>query len=513
MKTIQLNIFMLSILTLAYCYCESCNSQYFDKLCNSDGLQSITNNEQDSTVPHTTHNLYNFTVKKLNRMLSSINNKTHANDDGALVLKIKTFQPFQQIFIGNLTSDFYVSCSNNSIYRSTVQYHGAICSYSIPGLHYIRIKSKHDNNTGYFRVSDNQEQTSLVSLMPTDHLSDRSIVQVFFTRGGINQNNYINDFASRKPLKATYVTLKDDVIVDLFVANILPHTANYEVDCDSDGIYEHKYYGIAASCFFAKSGRHQISIRGIIPHIKFTDDDDIFILESIDQWGDNVWYNVSKMFSNRDHFNIKAKDAPDLTHVQDMSEMFAFTNAMNANINHWDVSNVRNMNRMFYLASSFNQPLDKWDTSNVTDMTSMFGYARKFNKNINSWNVSNVKYMSGMFYKAESFNQPLDKWNVSKVEFMADMFAYSKFSQPLNSWNIDSLKDARGMFEFSSCEKYTDCKPRIYFRDKKFIDKVHARMQSLGRKVDLRYNPKADPWKAYPGDPAYDSDDDVYDRP
>ena len=40
---------------------------------------------------------------------------------------------------------------------------------------------------------------------------------------------------------------------------------------------------------------------------------------------------------------IEANDAPDLSHVKDMSEMFKFALKMNSDINHWDVSHVTNM--------------------------------------------------------------------------------------------------------------------------------------------------------------------------
>jgi surface protein len=361
-------------------------------------------------------------------------------------------------------------------------------------------------------IWDDNRTNDLISITNTPYFRDRTMRCVL--NSDKNALKEWHNFDRIIPFKATYLTLKPNVTVKLLVHNLSSQTASYEVDCDNDGIYENRYYGTDSICHFKQPGNHQIAMRGEIPNLQLYDGDNYY-LKSIDQWGTIQWLSMHRAFSQCGEFNITAKDAPDLSHVTDMSEMFAWAKKMNANINHWDVSNVKDMKEMFYMAKSFNQPLDKWNTSNVVNMTSMFAHARKFNQNINSWNVSHVKNMSGMFYKAEKFNKPLDKWDVSHVEYMPDMFAYTFYNKPLRTWNLASLKDARGMFEHSSSDKYTDATPILFFKDKVFQDKVCQRIESIGRKCYLLYNEAADPWRDrddYPDDPAYQKDDNDYER-
>ena len=57
---------------------------------------------------------------------------------------------------------------------------------------------------------------------------------------------------------------------------------------------------------------------------------------------------------------------------------------------------------MFFGASSFNQQLNKWDVSNVEDMNAMFAYTTSFNQPLNKWDVSSVTSMYRMFERAGS---------------------------------------------------------------------------------------------------------------
>src|SRR5690606_2584078 len=70
----------------------------------------------------------------------------------------------------------------------------------------------------------------------------------------------------------------------------------------------------------------------------------------------------------------------------------------------WDVSHVTDMSYMFAGAPEFNQDISKWDVSSVTDMRNMFCGATSFNADVSKWNVSSVRTMWGMFAAAERFN-------------------------------------------------------------------------------------------------------------
>ncbi len=171
-------------------------------------------------------------------------------------------------------------------------------------------------------------------------------------------------------------------------------------------------------------------------------------LQNIEQWGDVKWSSMQAAFAGQKDMIITATDAPDLSQVTDMSEMFSEATTFNQSINHWNVSNVTNMSRIFWEAKAFNQPLDKWDVSNVTDMSNMFANAIAFNQPVNNWNVSKVLNMYSLFYNAENFNQPLNKWDVSNVSTMSDMFNGAQaFNQPLEQWDTSQVVGMERMFE------------------------------------------------------------------
>ena len=107
----------------------------------------------------------------------------------------------------------------------------------------------------------------------------------------------------------------------------------------------------------------------------------------------------------------------DVSLITDMSMLFYNSTREDfSGIETWDVSHVKDMSFMFAGAKSFNQPIGCWDVSNVMNMSWMFCVAKSFNQFIGNWNVSNVKYMINMFAGARSFNQPIGNWDISKVE-------------------------------------------------------------------------------------------------
>ena len=170
-------------------------------------------------------------------------------------------------------------------------------------------------------------------------------------------------------------------------------------------------------------------------------------LKSIDQWGGTEWTTMSEAFDGAANMVYRATDAPNLSRVTDMSDMFFTATAFNGNLSSWNVSSVTDMSNMFYYASAFNQPLDSWNVSSVTDMSNMFNYARAFNQTLSSWNVSSVTDMSNMFYDARAFNQPLDSWDVSSVTDMNNMFYdASSFNGDLSAWKVSSVTNMRSMF-------------------------------------------------------------------
>ena len=190
-----------------------------------------------------------------------------------------------------------------------------------------------------------------------------------------------------------------------------------------------------------------VIIEGNLQRISFIGNTDKEKILSVEQWGNSTWSStMSSFFTGCTNLRINATDAPNLSNVMYMNQMFLGCTVLNDNIDHWDVSNVKEMYGMFQNTRDFNQPLNSWNVSNVTDMRWMFLGAESFNQPLNNWNVSNVTSMVWMFANTDAFNQPLNNWDVSSVTDMGLMFNGSVFNQPLNNWNVSSVTNMRSMF-------------------------------------------------------------------
>ena len=107
-----------------------------------------------------------------------------------------------------------------------------------------------------------------------------------------------------------------------------------------------------------------------------------------------------------------ADDAPDLSGVADMTDMFRKASSFDGDLSSWDVSQATDMSGMFTSATAFDGDVSPWDVSSVTDMSVMFTLASSFNGNLSSWNVSSATGMGHMFLAANSFQQNLGNWYV-----------------------------------------------------------------------------------------------------
>ena len=197
---------------------------------------------------------------------------------------------------------------------------------------------------------------------------------------------------------------------------------------------------------YAAPGEYHVSMTGDLSRINLSSVSAAKLL-LIHQWGDIEWSTMENAFWGAVNMEYRATDAPDLSSVTDMSNMFRDATSFDGNISGWNVSSVANMDHMFAHATSFNQPLNDWDVSSVANMDRMFAHATSFNQPLNDWNVSSVTDMLRMFTSATSFNQPLNDWNVSSVTIMASMFqSATSFNQPLNDWNVSSATSMYFMF-------------------------------------------------------------------
>ena len=203
---------------------------------------------------------------------------------------------------------------------------------------------------------------------------------------------------------------------------------------------------------YQDSGQYQVAMTGDLSRIIMGGSGSTpGQLLSIDQWGNGTWGSMQNAFKEAVNMEYKATDAPDLSRVANMEDMFYEASSFNGNLSGWNVSSVTRMNYMFSGASSFNGSLSGWNVSSVTGMGGMFRNAASFNQPLNDWNVSSVTGMEHMFSRASSFNQPLNGWNVSSVTSTEHMFsAASSFNQSLSDWDVSSVTGMTGMFNLAS---------------------------------------------------------------
>lgn len=204
---------------------------------------------------------------------------------------------------------------------------------------------------------------------------------------------------------------------------------------------------------YATPGIHTVKIIGSFPWIFFSEQDedggDLGLkLRSIEQWGSNQWQTMEGAFEGASNMVINATDAPDLSQVTRIDQMFSDCHALtNEDFSGWDVSNVQNMEEAFIRTDNFNGNISNWNTANVTSMEQMFQEAKSFNGDISGWNVSNVTDFSSMFEDAEAFNQGLNNWDLSKAQDLGDMFRKTDvFNGDISSWDVSSVTDMNSMF-------------------------------------------------------------------
>lgn len=176
---------------------------------------------------------------------------------------------------------------------------------------------------------------------------------------------------------------------------------------------------------------------------------DIYKIIDVVQWGNIDWSSMENAFFYCEEMDVTATDIPFLSHLTNMSGIFAgcYKLVGNPSFNDWDLSTVTNLSQAFYFAKIFNQPISNWNISNVTDLSLMFVYAQQFNQPIGSWDTSNVTNMAWTFLGSLVFNQPLSSWDTSKVKSMESLFSGTgKFDQPIGNWNTSNVTNMNGVF-------------------------------------------------------------------
>ncbi|WP_281499725.1 BspA family leucine-rich repeat surface protein [Allomuricauda sp. SCSIO 64092] len=242
----------------------------------------------------------------------------------------------------------------------------------------------------------------------------------------------------------------------------IPATGTYDVDLGNDGSYDlFDQTGtttINVTTYGHTAGEIEVALRnaasgnGYLTRIWFNNTGDKDKILSVDQWGSAIsWSTMEGAFYGCTNLQVLATDAPDLSNVTNMSQMFQRATTFNGDISSWNTSQVNSMSYMFTATVAFNRDISSWDTSSVTTMEGMFSGANIFDQNIGGWNVNNVENMSSMLYDTETFNQDIGSWDVGSVTDMSYMFAFTNtFNGDIGSWNTSRVTDMAGMFRDAS---------------------------------------------------------------
>lgn len=198
------------------------------------------------------------------------------------------------------------------------------------------------------------------------------------------------------------------------------HNYNYTVDCNNDGVLEATGLTGNYTCQYADPGVYTIRIGGQFSRIYFNNGGDRLKLRSIDQWGTGQWSSMERAFYGATQLDVKASDAPDLSHANSLAYMFAGVTALKGEAANWDwnTSTITTMDSMFQGVSQFNRPL-KWDTSRVTNLNNVLAGATAYDQSLGQWNVENVTTATDALSRSglstANYDDTLAAWSARNV--------------------------------------------------------------------------------------------------
>ena len=169
------------------------------------------------------------------------------------------------------------------------------------------------------------------------------------------------------------------------------------------------------------AGDYTVQITGGLTWFHLNNAADASKLVSLDQWGTASWASMENAFSGASNMVYNAGDAPDLSGVTDMSNMFDSASSFNGDLSSWDVSKVTDMVwHVHQSPTDFNgRPLNSWDVSSVTNMNDMFTVRQLLQPAPQRLGclVCHLHELACSI-TPPSFNQPLNSWDVSSVTNM-----------------------------------------------------------------------------------------------
>jgi hypothetical protein len=279
---------------------------------------------------------------------------------------------------------------------------------------------------------------------PTPSYADRFIIEV---NTSLDASSTLSSSFVHDPYSFSVVTWPDH---------------NLTIDCNNDGVddvvdintsaapsYQSSQTVHEYKCTYATPGVYEVAIKSEYignytvdydtriafdngnPNSTIAFRDNLFKITKVVQWGDSVWYGMSKLFYLAHNFSgiDSNAGAPNLSgqYTIELSSMFReagteLSTPVTIDLTGWDVSNIEYMDRMF-ADSNIDPIITNWDTSSVLWMSYMFDGNAVFNRPLSpasingqsAWDTSSVTQMDAMFRDATLFNQNISNWSIGNV--------------------------------------------------------------------------------------------------
>ncbi len=195
---------------------------------------------------------------------------------------------------------------------------------------------------------------------------------------------------------------------------------NYTVNW-GDGNIESGFTSDATHAY-TNAGTYTVRITGDFPRIFFSNTgNETDQILSVEAWGDITWISMEEAFYGCNNLVLNATDAPNLSMVTSMSQMFRNATSFIDNggaINTWDINNVTSLASLFRNTPA-NPDVSNWNTSNVESFSRMFQDANNFDRSLANWDISSTTTMGAMFANAgistANYDATLIGWNTLDV--------------------------------------------------------------------------------------------------